>query len=120
MSAPLRWTCPMSTRGSIGVAAIETRLLGDARLSHGDDGTTSPRPVYRARTSEERTAMRKYLLAGALVALALPALAAAKGPMSPSVSGPSLDAPLTIRGDGEGPGTALGTLAMKSGFFPQM
>ena len=64
--------------------------------------------------------MRKYLLAAALVALVLPALAAAKGPVSASVSGPRLDGALTIRGDGEGHGTALGTLAMKSGFFPQM
>ena len=56
--------------------------------------------------------MRKYLLAAALVALALPALAAAKGPVSASVSGPTLDGALTIRGDGEGPGTALGTLAI--------
>ena len=64
--------------------------------------------------------MRKYLLAAALVALALPALAAAKGPVSASVSGPRLDGALTIRGDGEGPGTALGTLAMTSGFFSQM
>jgi len=64
--------------------------------------------------------MRKYLLAAALVALVLPALAAAKGPVSASVTGLRLDGPLTIRGDGEGPGTALGTLAMKSGFFAQM
>lgn len=64
--------------------------------------------------------MRRYLLAAALVALVLPALAAAKGPVSASVTGPRLDGPLTIRGDGEGPGTALGTLAMKSGFFAQM
>ena len=64
--------------------------------------------------------MHKYLLGAALVALVLPALAAAKGPVSASVSGPRLDGALTIRGDGEGPGTALGSLAMKSGFFPQM
>jgi hypothetical protein len=64
--------------------------------------------------------MRKYLIAAALVALTLPALAAAKGPASASVTGPGLDGALTIRGDGEGPGTALGSLAMKSGFFPQM
>ena len=76
--------------------------------------------MYRARTSEERTALRKYLLAAALVALALPALAAAKGPVSASVVGPRLDGALTIRGDGEGPGTALGALATTSGFFPQM
>lgn len=64
--------------------------------------------------------MRKYLLAAALVALALPALAAAKGPASASISGPGLDGPLVIGGDGEMPGTALGTLANASGFFPQM
>ena len=64
--------------------------------------------------------MRKYFLAAALVALALPALAAAKGPASASVSGPGLDRALTIRGDGEGPSTALGALATSSGFFAQM
>jgi hypothetical protein len=64
--------------------------------------------------------MRTYFLAAALVALVLPALAAAKGPSGASLSGPGLDGPLTFRGDGETPGTALGTLANASGFFPQM
>ncbi len=64
--------------------------------------------------------MRRYLLAAALVALVIPVVAAAKGPVSASVMGPRLEVPLMIRGDGEGPGTALGTLAMKSGFFAQM
>ena len=64
--------------------------------------------------------MRRYLVAAAVVALALPALAAAKGPASASISGPGVDGPLTVTGDGEGPGTALGTLAMASGFFAQM
>jgi hypothetical protein len=64
--------------------------------------------------------MRRYLVAAALLALALPALAAAKGPVSASISGPGLDRPLTVAGDGEGYGTALGTLAMSSGFFAQM
>jgi hypothetical protein len=64
--------------------------------------------------------MRRYLLAAALVALALPALAAAKGPSSASLSGPGLDGPLAFNGDGEVPGTALGTLANASGFFPQV
>ena len=65
--------------------------------------------------------MRRYLFAVALVAaLALPASAAAKGPASASISGPGLDAPLLIKGDGEGPGTPLGTLASASGFFAQM
>jgi hypothetical protein len=64
--------------------------------------------------------MRRYLVAAALLALVLPALAAAKGPVSASISGPGLQSPLTVSGDGEGPGTALGTLAMSSGFFAQM
>jgi hypothetical protein len=64
--------------------------------------------------------MRRYLLAAALVALALPAAAAAKGPVSAAISGPGLERSLSITGDGEGPGTALGTLASASGFFPQM
>jgi hypothetical protein len=76
--------------------------------------------VYRRRIVEERTAMRRYVIAAALVALVLPAVAAAKGPVSASISGPALERSLTIRGDGEGPGTALGTLANASGFFAQM
>ncbi|MGH3076586.1 MAG: hypothetical protein ACRDPZ_00210 [Gaiellaceae bacterium] len=64
--------------------------------------------------------MRRYLIAAALVALALPAVVAAKGPVSASISGPGLDLPLAIGGNGEEPGTALGTLAMRSGFFPQL
>jgi hypothetical protein len=68
----------------------------------------------------ERTAMRRYVVAAAVVALVLPALAAAKGPVSATISGPGLDRSLAIAGDGEGPGTALGTLAAASGYFPQM
>ena len=64
--------------------------------------------------------MRNYLAAAVLVALALPVLAAAKGPVGASISGPGLERALSVSGDGEGPGTALGTLAMASGFFPQM
>jgi hypothetical protein len=64
--------------------------------------------------------MRRYFIAAALVALALPALAAAKGPVSASISGPGLERALAVRGDGEGPGTALGTLADASGYFAQM
>ena len=64
--------------------------------------------------------MRRYVIAAALVALALPAVAAAKGPVAAFISGPALERSLTIRGDGEGPGTALGTLADASGFFAQM
>jgi hypothetical protein len=76
--------------------------------------------VYGRRIVEERTAMRRYVIAAALVALAFPAVAAAKCPVSASISGPALERSLTIRGDGEGPGTALGTLADASGFFAQM
>jgi hypothetical protein len=64
--------------------------------------------------------MRRYLVAAAVVALALPASATAKGPVSASISGPGLNRTLAIEGNGEGPGTALGTLASASGFFPQM
>ena len=63
--------------------------------------------------------MRIYLAAAVLVALALPVLAAAKGPVGASISGPGLDRALSVRGDGEGPGTALGNLTMASGFFAQ-
>jgi hypothetical protein len=69
----------------------------------------------------ERTAMRMYLFAVALVAaLAIPALAVAKGPVSASITGPGLAEPLVVKGDGEGPGSALGSLAGTSGFFAQM
>jgi hypothetical protein len=64
--------------------------------------------------------MRRYLVAAVVVALVLPALAAAKGPSGASISGPGLERTLTITGDGEGLGTQLGTLAMRSGFFAQM
>jgi hypothetical protein len=65
--------------------------------------------------------MRRYVLPATLVvALALPALAVAKGPSSASISGPGLDRSLAIRGGGEAPGTPLGTLASASGFFAQM
>ena len=64
--------------------------------------------------------MRSYLVAAAVVALLVPALASAKGPSGASISGPGLDRNLTISGDGEGLGTQLGNLAMRSGFFAQM
>jgi hypothetical protein len=37
--------------------------------------------------------MRRYLVAAALLALVLPALAAAQGPVSASISGPGLAEP---------------------------
>jgi hypothetical protein len=64
--------------------------------------------------------MRRYLFAAALVALVFPAVAGAKGPVKATITGPGLARSLAIAGDGEGLGTALGTLAAASGFFPQM
>jgi hypothetical protein len=63
--------------------------------------------------------MRTYLAAAVVIALLLPAVAAAKGPVGASISGPGLDRALSVHGDGEGPGTALGNLTMASGFFAQ-
>ena len=59
--------------------------------------------------------MRRYLVAAAVIALTLPAVAAAKGPVSATISGPGLERSLAIAGDGEGPGTALGSLAGATG-----
>lgn len=65
--------------------------------------------------------MRRYVIAATLVAaLVLPSLAAAKGPSGASISGPGLDRSLAVTGQGEGPGTPLGSLANAAGFFPQM
>jgi hypothetical protein len=63
---------------------------------------------------------RIITLAVAVAALALPAAAAAKGPAEATISGPGLQSPLTIGGNGEGDtSTALGLLVTESGFFPQ-
>lgn len=64
--------------------------------------------------------MRWYVTSAALLALALPTGALAKGAVSASISGPGLSHALVITGNGEGPGTALGTLSDASGFFAQM
>jgi hypothetical protein len=67
--------------------------------------------------------MRRYMIGAAILAaaLALPSLAAAKGPESASLSGPGLERSLAIHGQGEmGPGTPLGSLVDLGGFFPQM
>ena len=64
--------------------------------------------------------MRRYLVAAAVVAFVLPAVAAAKGPASASITGKGLERTLTIAGDGEAVGTQLGVLTMRSGFFAQM
>lgn len=61
--------------------------------------------------------MRRLILV-LLVALALPAAAAAKGPDRATLSGPGLARAITIRGDGETSETGLGQLSMLAGFFP--
>ena len=64
--------------------------------------------------------MRRYLLAAGLCTLVFSAVAAAKGPVKASISGPGLGHALVIKGDGEGPGSRLGSLADASGFYAQV
>ncbi len=64
--------------------------------------------------------MLRYLVAAVLVALVLPALAAAKGPSSASITGPGLEGAIVIRGNGEVASTALGALTTTGGFFQQV
>src|SRR5262245_35706360 len=99
----------MSTRGSMLIPATYRSAWNGV-----DAGGVS------IASSDERNDMRRYLAAAALLVLVLPAVAAAKGPVGASISGPGLAQPLTFRGDGEGPGTALGNLTMASGFFAQV
>jgi hypothetical protein len=68
--------------------------------------------------------MRRLLLfvtAGTIAALAVIAPAAAKGPTTAALTGPGLDHPIPVRGEGEiGTDTPLGSLVQLGGFFPQM
>jgi hypothetical protein len=68
--------------------------------------------------------MRKLLLlatAGTVASLVATAPAAAKGPSTASLTGPGLDHAIAIKGDGEsGPGTPLGSLTQRGGFFAQV
>src|SRR5262249_15740371 len=64
--------------------------------------------------------MRTLVFVGALVTLAIPVAALAKGPSSASISGPGLVRVLAVAGDGAVTGNALGSRAHTSGFFPQM
>jgi hypothetical protein len=65
--------------------------------------------------------MRKYLVVGTVVAaLALPALAAAKGPSSALITGPSAPRALAMTGDGESPGSLRGSLVNAGGWFAQV
>jgi hypothetical protein len=59
---------------------------------------------------------RPLVLLLALAALAVPATAAAKGPDQATITGPGLDAPISISGT-EGSGD-LGLLVQQTGFFP--
>lgn len=55
-----------------------------------------------------------------LASLALPALAAAKGPVAATLSGPGISGARLLGGNSEGgTGTPLGALTMGGGFFPQ-
>jgi hypothetical protein len=56
-----------------------------------------------------------------LASLALPALAAAKGPTAATMSGPGITGTRPFGGDSEGgTGSPLGALTMGGGFFPQV
>ena len=56
-----------------------------------------------------------------LASLALPSLAAAKGPVAATMSGPGIDGTRHIGGNSEGrTGTPLGALTMSGGFFEQV
>jgi hypothetical protein len=60
---------------------------------------------------------RSLLLAGVALALLLPATASAKGASEATITGPGLDSPLTLRGEG---GIELGSLADHSGLYPAL
>ena len=65
----------------------------------------------------------KRLIVVPIAALALlaPGSAAAKGPAEAKITGPGLNAALTIKGMGEGDAsTDLGLLVQDAGFFPQV
>jgi hypothetical protein len=64
--------------------------------------------------------IRIITLGAVVAALALPAVATAKGPSEATISGPGLESPLAILGEGEGDlSSDLGLLVNESGFFPQ-
>jgi LPXTG-motif cell wall-anchored protein len=62
--------------------------------------------------------MKRFLLVLA-VALAIPAVAAAKGPDQATISGPGMKT-VTLGGNGESMGTALGSLTEHAGLFPAL
>lgn len=60
----------------------------------------------------------KRLLIVLIAALVVAPAALAKGPSRATITGPGLDKPLSISGNGESSGTALGYLTEYAGFFP--
>jgi hypothetical protein len=62
--------------------------------------------------------MKRMLVLAAIVALALPLAALAKGPTGASISGPGSGGGLNISGDGKSGGTPLGDVTEQAGFFP--
>jgi hypothetical protein len=62
--------------------------------------------------------MKRLLVLVALVALALPAAALAKGPSEASLNGPGLGKTVKFTGSESEPGSTLITLADAAGFFP--
>ena len=64
--------------------------------------------------------MKRFVLLGAVTALAVAAPAFAKGPSAASIDGPGTGGGISITGDGESGGTPLGDLTEQSGFFAAM
>jgi LPXTG-motif cell wall-anchored protein len=61
----------------------------------------------------------KRLTLALLLALALPAAAAAKGPDQVTISGPGISKTITLGGNGETMQTSLGRFSMLGGFFAE-
>lgn len=61
--------------------------------------------------------MKRILFVFAIVALALPTAALAKGPSEASIDGPGSGGGINFTGDGESGGTPLGGLTEQAGFF---
>jgi hypothetical protein len=65
--------------------------------------------------------MKRTILFLAVAALAVPAVALAKGPTAATIDGPGgPDGGISITGYGEEPGTALGDLTMQAGLIPAL
>jgi hypothetical protein len=64
--------------------------------------------------------MKRLLVLAALVALALPAAALAKGPSEASLKGPGLGKTVKFTGSADQPGSSLMALADATGLFPSL